>query len=101
MEDSSPNDLKDILINNRVENLPTLRTKFSFLQEGLPALLGVSRSTLATIKIRNVRYHGILFLALILIFIRNPETDKLLNAMDVHTDELNGFIKIASVESAK
>lgn len=33
------------------------------------------------------------FLSLILIFTKNNETDKLLNVMEIYTDELNDYIK--------
>ena len=34
-----------------------------------------------------------MFLALLLIFTKNKETDRLLNAMEIYTDELNGIIE--------
>lgn len=92
---------RDILINNMVENLPTLRKKLSLSQERLAGLIGVSRSTLAAIENNKRTMSWNTFLALILIFTKNPETDKLLNAMEVYTDELNGFIKSASITSVE
>ena len=34
-----------------------------------------------------------MFLSLLLIFIKNEDTDRLLNVMGIYTDELNAFIK--------
>ena len=57
------------------------------------ALIGVSRSTLAAIENHKRPMTWNMFLALLLIFTKNKETDKLLNAMEIYTDELNGIIK--------
>ena len=37
------------------------------------------------------------FLSLILVFTKNKDTDKLLNVMEIYTDDLNDFIKGHSV----
>ena len=84
---------KEVLIQNMVDNLPTLRKRLGVTQEGLAALAGISRSTLANIENRKRRMTWNNFLALLLIFIKNKDTDKLLNVMGIYTDELNEFIK--------
>jgi len=84
---------KEKLINNMVDNLPTLRTRLGVSQRELAALAGVSRSTLNNIenKKRNMTWN--MFLSFLLLFTKNKETDKLLNVMEIYTDELNEFIK--------
>ena len=37
-----------------------------------------------------------MFLSLLLVFTKNKETDKLLSAMEIYTDEFNEFIKNAA-----
>ena len=84
---------KSLLIDNMVDNLPTLRTKLGITQEGLAELIGVSRSTIAPIERKKKKMTWNMFLSLVLIFTKNSETDKLLNVMGIYTDELNEFIK--------
>ena len=77
---------KELFIKNMTENLPTLRKKLDISQEELSEKIGVSRSTIAGIenKKRTMSWN---------IFIKNEDTDKLLNVMGIYTDELNAFIK--------
>ena len=81
------------LIRNMTDNLPTLRKRMDISQAEFAALIGVSRSTLAAIENQKRPMTWNMFLALLLIFTKNKETDKLLNAMEIYTDELNGIIK--------
>ena len=84
---------KDVYIENMVDNLPTLRTKLGISQEGLAELIGVSRSTIATIERRKKKMTWNMFLSLVLVFTKNCETDKLLDVMGIYTDEFNEYIK--------
>ncbi len=84
---------KKELIANMTDNLPTLRKKMGITQEGLAEIIGVSRSTIATIERKKKTMSWNMFLSLILIFIINSKTDKLLAVMEIYTDELNEYIK--------
>ena len=84
---------KSILIENMSDNLPTLRKKMRISQEGLAEIIGVSRSTIATIERKKKTMTWNMFLSLVLVFTKNSETDKLLSVMEIYTDELNEFIK--------
>ena len=86
---------RNALINNMAENLPVLRKKLGMTQDELAGMVGVSRSTLASIegKKRNMTWN--MFLSFLLVFTKNRETDKLLSAMEIYTDEFNEFIKNA------
>ena len=84
---------KELLIKNMTENLPTLRKRLGISQEELSEKVGVSRSTIAGIENKKRSMSWNMFLSLLLIFIKNEETDRLLNVMGIYTDELNAFIK--------
>ena len=80
---------KELLIKNMTENLPTLRKRLGISQEELSEKVGVSRSTIAGIENKKRSMSWNMFL----IFIKNEDTDRLLNVMGIYTDELNAFIK--------
>lgn len=80
------------MIENMASNLPTLRKKMDISQEGLATLIGVSRSTIVTIESKKKTMTWNMFLSLVLIFTKNEETDKLLNAMEIYTDDSNEYI---------
>lgn len=84
---------KSILIENMADNLPMLRKKMGITQEELSTMIGVSRSTIATIEGKKKVMTWNMFLSLVLIFTKNEETDKLLNVLEIYTDDLNEFIK--------
>ena len=76
-----------------VNNLPALRKVLGVSQEGLADMVGLNRSSIAAIENHKRKLSWDTFLALVLIFIKNPATDKLLNVMEIYTDEFNVFIK--------
>ena len=92
---------KAVLIKNMADNLPILRKKMNVTQAELAALIGVSRNTLITIETGKKTMTWNMFLSLILIFTKNKETDKLLNVLEIYTDELNDFIKQRSTNKAE
>ena len=84
---------KEKLIQNMTDNLPILRKKLNLSQEELSELIGVSRSTIAVIEGRKKVMSWNMFLSLLMVFTKNKETDKLLNVLEIYTDEFNNFIK--------
>ena len=85
---------KDELIKNMTENLPVLRAKLGITQEDLAEKIGISRSTIVSIENKKREMTWNTFLSLILVFTKNEDTKKLLNVMEIYTDELHDFIKI-------
>lgn len=84
---------KKILIANMTDNLSMLRVRLGLTQSELAEVLGVSRHTIMNIenKKREMTWNN--FMALVLLFAKNEETDKLLNILEIYTEEFNDFIK--------
>ena len=86
--------LREKVTKNMAENLAMLRTKLDLTQEQLANLIGVSRHTVMQIENKKVKLSWSNFLSLLLIFTKNSETDKLLNILEIYTDELNSELKL-------
>ncbi len=84
---------KTKLIGNMTENLPMLRTRLGLTQEELADKIGVSRSTVLSIENKKREMTWNTFLSLILLFSKNETTNKLLNILDIYTEEFHDFIK--------
>ncbi len=85
--------MREKLIANMTDNLPILRKKLGLTQEEFATIIGVDRSTVAAIENHKRQMSWSLFLASLMVFTKNKKTDKLLNVLDIYTDELNEFIK--------
>lgn len=79
-------------IAKMAENLPTLRTKLNMTQEELGRLIGVSRSTVILFEKGQRKMTWNTFLSLILIFSKNSDTNKLMKALDIYTEELEEIL---------
>lgn len=75
------------------DNLVMLRTGLGFTQEELADRIGLSRSTIFAIENKRTKMTWTVFLALMLVFSKHEETDKLLNVLEIYTEEFNEFIK--------
>ena len=75
------------------DNLAMLRTGLGFTQEDLADKVGLSRSTIMAIENKRSKMTWTVFLALMLVFSKHEETNKLLNVLDIYTDEFDNFIK--------
>lgn len=76
------------------DNLAMLRTKLELTQVQLSNLIGVSRHTIMQVENKKAKLSWNTFLSILLIFIKNPETDKLLYILEIYTDELNNELKL-------
>lgn len=81
------------LVSNMTENLPVLRKKLNISQQALADMIGVSRSTVTNIESGKRAMTWNTFLSLVLIFMNNSETDRLLGVLEIYTDGLNDFIR--------
>ena len=75
------------------DNLQMLRVRLGLTQNELAVKMGVSRHTVMNIESKKREMTWNNFLALILLFTKNEETNKLLNILEIYTDEFNDFIK--------
>jgi len=83
---------KEKLISNMTDNLPMLRRCLDLTQEELADKIGVSRSTIISIENRKREMTWNTFLSLMLLFTKNEGTNKLLNVLEIYTDEFHSFI---------
>jgi len=86
-------DSKDKLINNLQENLQMLRIRLNLTQGELAELTGVVRQTIMNFETGKSKMTWNNFLALVFLFTKNEGTDKLLNILEIYTDEFNDYIK--------
>lgn len=80
------------LIKLMSENLSVLRAKLSLSQEDLADVLGVTRQTISAIENEQRNMSWSIFLSLILIFLKNKETKRLMILLGIYTKELSDFI---------
>ena len=82
---------KKKLITNMTENLQMLRVRLGLTQGEIAEKLGISRHTVMNIesKKRDMTWNN--YLALLLLFTKNEETNKLLSVLEICTDEFNDF----------
>ena len=83
---------KEILMEKMTQNLPVLRAKAGLTQAKLADIIGVSRQTLVAVENgkRKMTWNG--FLSCFLVFFRNPDTDIMLKAFEIYTDELDEYL---------
>lgn len=85
---------RKVLVRNMTANLPILRTALGLTQEELADKIGVSRGTVIAIETGKREMTWNTFLSLILLFTKNEATDRLLQVLEIYTDDLNAFIKL-------
>lgn len=83
---------KNALIDNMTENLPVLRARLNMTQEELANKIGLSRGTIISIENSKRPMTWSTFMSLILLFSHNERTSKLLEVMDIFTQELHNYL---------
>ncbi len=94
MENNNVVLVREKVTANMADNLAMLRTKLGLTQVQLANLIGVSRHTIMQVENKKAKLSWNIFLSLLLVFIKNPETDKLLNILEIYIDELNCELKL-------
>ncbi|WP_258880666.1 helix-turn-helix transcriptional regulator [Clostridium estertheticum] len=94
MENNNVVLVREIITANMADNLAMLRTKLGLTQVQLANLIGVSRHTIMQVENKKAKLSWNTFLGLLLVFIKNPDTDKLLNILEIYTDELHSELKL-------
>lgn len=88
----SSNVNKDELVKMMAQNLSVLRAKLNLSQEDLADVLGVTRQTISAIENGQRNMSWTVFLSLVLIFLKNRETKRLMVLLGIYTKELNSLI---------
>lgn len=83
---------KENLMDKMTQNLPALRAKAGLTQAKLAEMIGVSRQTLVAVENgkRKMTWGG--FMSCFLVFHKNPDTDIMLKAFEIYTDELDEYL---------
>ena len=84
---------KKKLIDNLTNSLPVLRTMLHMSQLDLANMVGVSRQQIVAIEGKKRSMTWAMFLSIVLIFKSNEETNQLLSALGIYTEDLDDFIK--------
>ncbi len=85
---------KKQLMDNMADNLHMLRSRLGLTQDEIAKMIGVSRHTILSIESKKREMSWNTFLSLILVFTKNRDTDKLLNILEIYTDDLNAHLKL-------
>ncbi len=87
---------KSIPVKLMSENLSVLRAKLGLSQEALAELLDTTRQTLSAIESNQRKMSWQMFLSLVLIFLKNNETKRMMVLLGIYTKELDEILKIKS-----
>ena len=81
------------LMDKMVEYLPTLRSAAKITQNQLAKKLGVARSTMVAIESRRRPLQWHMYLAMVLVFMQNENSEKLLESFEMFDREFLMSIK--------
>ncbi|MBR5868904.1 MAG: helix-turn-helix transcriptional regulator [Clostridia bacterium] len=80
-------------------SLPVLRKTLKLSQAALADAIGTSRYTVAQIEGKKRKMTWNTFLALLLLFDKNPESATLLRALEIYSAELEEQLRLAPAEA--
>ena len=86
-------EIKNVEINNMIDNLPALRAMCHYSQNDLAELIGLSRQTIAMIESRKRAMSWSVFLSLMFVFTQSEETNRLLVPLNIYTNELKDLYR--------
>ena len=84
---------RKVLTHRLCENLTILRLKLGLSQEELGDKIGMSRFTIAAFENKKREMPWNSFLALLMVFTKNNETNELLKVFEIYTSELSVMLK--------
>lgn len=84
--------VKEKLIENMTQNLPTLRAKATLSQARLAEMIGVSRQTLVAVENKKRKMSWSIFMSCFLVFHKNPETNLLMKVYEIYSEELDAYL---------
>lgn len=84
--------VKEKLIENMTQNLPTLRAKATLSQARLAEMIGISRQTLVAVENKKRKMSWSIFMSCFLVFHKNPETNLLMKVYEIYPDELDAYL---------
>ncbi len=94
------NDEKEIFKNDCIvkltENLAMLRAKACVTQEEVADVIGIARQTYSAIECGRKIMSWNTFMSLILFFKENTQTSGVIKLLNIYTNELERYIKIAN-----
>ena len=70
-----------------VEYLPTLRSAAKITQNQLAKKIGVARSTMVAIESKSRKLQWYIYLALVLVFIQNSDSKKLIESFELFDED--------------
>lgn len=80
------------LIQAMAKNLSVLRLKLNLSQDALSEVLGSTRQTISAIENSQRQMNWQMFLSLVLIFLKNKETKRLMIVLGIYTKELDNYL---------
>ena len=96
--------VREMLIEKMVDNLPVLRKKLKLSQEGLAQIIGTSRFTIMLIETKKRAMTWNMFLSLAFVFDNNKDTAHLLRALGIYGSQLEELIvaeKLSGTQEAE
>ena len=91
-------DEKVRLCQNMSDHLLVLRTMLRLSQADLSKKIGVSRQTIVAMETQKRPISWNVFLALVLLFCKNPHTQLMLEIFGIYTKELDEYLRIEGDE---
>ena len=85
---------REKLVSLMSNNLQILRLKVDVSQEELADILGVTRQTISALETGQRNMSWTIFLALVLLFLKNKDTKHLMIALGIYTKELNEYLSL-------
>lgn len=98
-EETVIQEFREKYMEKMAASLPVLRKTLKLSQGALGEAIGASRDTVAQIEGKKRKMTWNTFLALLLLFDKNPESATLLRALDIYSEELEEQFRLTPGET--